>query len=59
MPERAQLARAISDVHTVYSFDHVAATDDVTACDMAHVPLEDESLDVASLLWILDGSKFR
>jgi len=25
----------------------VAANDDVTACDVAHVPLDDETLDVA------------
>jgi hypothetical protein len=38
----ARLAEAVSDRHTVYSFDHVAVNDDVVACDMAHVPLEDE-----------------
>jgi hypothetical protein len=43
----AKLAESISDRHTVYSFDHVAVNDDVVACDMAHVPLDDETLDVA------------
>jgi Hypothetical methyltransferase len=31
----------------VYSFDHVAIDDKVTACDMKKVPLADEALDVA------------
>ena len=31
----------------VYSFDHVAINDKVTACDMKKVPLADEALDVA------------
>jgi ribosomal RNA-processing protein 8 len=31
----------------VYSFDHVAINDKVTACDMERVPLADEALDVA------------
>lgn len=33
--------------NTVYGFDHVACDDSVIACNMAHTPLEDESLDVA------------
>jgi hypothetical protein len=33
----AQICEAVSDRHTVYSFDHVAINDDVTACDIAHV----------------------
>ncbi len=31
----------------VYSFDHVAINDTVTACDIKSVPLPDEALDVA------------
>jgi ribosomal RNA-processing protein 8 len=31
----------------VYSFDHVAINDKVTACDMKSVQLADEALDVA------------
>jgi hypothetical protein len=31
----------------VYSFDHVAINDNVTACDMKLVPLPDDVLDVA------------
>ena len=33
----AKLAEAVKDRHTVLSFDHVAANDDVVACDVAHV----------------------
>jgi ubiquinone/menaquinone biosynthesis C-methylase UbiE len=54
----ARLAEAVSDRHTVYSFDHVAANDDVVACDMAHVPLDDETLDVAIFSLSLMGSNF-
>jgi ubiquinone/menaquinone biosynthesis C-methylase UbiE len=31
----------------VYSFDHVAITDKVIACDMKPVPLPDEAIDIA------------
>jgi hypothetical protein len=31
----------------VYSFDHVAINDNVTACDIKLVPLPDEAIDVA------------
>ena len=44
----AQLATALGDRHTVHSFDHVAIDDRVTACDMAHTPLPDASVDAAS-----------
>jgi hypothetical protein len=54
----AKLAEAVSDRHTVYSFDHVAVNDDVIACDMAHVPLEDEALDVAIFSLSLMGANF-
>ena len=54
----ARLGEAVSDRHTVYSFDHVAINDDVVACDMAHVPLEDETLDVAIFSLSLMGANF-
>jgi superfamily II DNA or RNA helicase len=54
----AKLAEAVSDRHTVYSFDHVAVNDDVVACDMAHVPLDDETLDVAVFSLSLMGANF-
>jgi hypothetical protein len=54
----AKLAEAVSDRHTVHSFDHVAANDNVVACDMAHVPLDDETLDVAIFSLSLMGANF-
>jgi hypothetical protein len=44
--------------HTVHSFDHVAIDKRVIACDIAHVPLEDESLDLAIFCLSLMGSNF-
>ncbi len=54
----AKLATALADRHTVHSFDYVAANEDVIACDMAHVPMEDESLDVAVFSLSLMGANF-
>jgi superfamily II DNA or RNA helicase len=54
----AVLAHALSDHHTVHSFDHVAINENVVACDMAHVPLDDETLDVAVFSLSLMGSNF-
>ena len=33
--------------NTVYGFDHIAVDDTVIACNMAHTPMKDESIDVA------------
>jgi hypothetical protein len=44
---RAKVRNSLADRHVVHSFDHVAVSEDVLACDMAHVPLENEVLDVA------------
>ena len=54
----ANIAEAVTDRHVVYSFDHVSINDDITACDMANVPLDDESLDVAVFSLSLMGSNF-
>ncbi len=54
----AKLAEAVSDRHVVYSFDHIALNDYVISCDMAHVPLEDEMLDVAIFSLSLMGVNF-
>jgi superfamily II DNA or RNA helicase len=54
----AKLAEAVSGRHTVYSFDHIAINNNVIACDMAHVPLNDEELDVAIFSLSLMGSNF-
>src|SRR5919197_1784612 len=42
----------------VYSFDHVAIKDKVTACDMKKVPLADKALDVAILSFSLMGKNW-
>lgn len=52
----AKLAESLENV--VYSFDHIAINDNVIACDMTHVPLEDESLDVAVFSLSLMGKNF-
>ena len=54
----ACIAKAVSDRHQVYSFDHVAIDESVIACDISHVPLEDESLDMAIFCLALMGSNF-
>ncbi len=54
----AKLAEALADRHTLHSFDHVAVNDAVVACDMAHVPLADETLDVAIFSLSLMGANF-
>jgi superfamily II DNA or RNA helicase len=54
----AIVAKELSGRHTVHSFDHVAINDDVVSCDLAHVPLDDESLDVALFSLSLMGANF-
>ena len=54
----ALLAKAIADRHTVHSFDHIAIEDFVMEGDMAHTPLDDNSLDVAAFSLSLLGSNF-
>lgn len=43
----------------VYSFDHIACDDTVVACDMAHTPLEDESIDIAVFSLALWGCNYE
>lgn len=43
----------------VYSFDHVAINEKVTACDIAHIPLNDMSLDVAVFSLSLMGLNYE
>jgi len=54
-------ARLAQSVHraTVHSFDLVAANDKVVACDMANVPLESCSVDVAVFCLALMGTNTR
>ena len=42
----------------VLSFDHVAINENVTACDMAHVPLDDTCLDAVVFSLSLMGSNY-
>ena len=54
----ALIASAVSASHRVHSFDHVAIDERVTACDIAHVPLQDGTLHVAIFCLSLMGSNF-
>lgn len=54
----ALIAAAVSQRHRVHSFDHVAINDTVLACDIAAVPLDDGSLDVAIFCLSLIGTNF-
>ena len=54
----AKIAKAVGDRHRVHSFDHVAIDEDVVACDIAAVPLDDASVEVAVLCLALMGSNF-
>jgi hypothetical protein len=54
----ALIATEAGSRHTVHSFDHIAIDKRVIACDISHVPLEDESLDLAVFCLSLMGSNF-
>lgn len=54
----ALIAAAVSDRHKVHSFDHVAINDQVVACDLSKVPLENGTLNVAVFCLALMGSNF-
>ena len=54
----AFIAAEAGDKHTIHSFDHVAVDKRVNACDIAHVPLEDDTLDLAIFCLSLMGSNF-
>lgn len=54
----AMIAAKVGGRHTIHSFDHVAIDKRVIACDIAHVPLEDQSLDLAIFCLSLMGSNF-
>ena len=55
----AYLAKTLGKIHKVHSFDMVAVNSMVTACDMAHVPLKDASVDVAVFCLSLMGTNLR
>merc|ERR1719272_2865320 len=52
----AEVAQAVPN--TVHSFDLVAHNEHVIACDIAHVPLENKSVDVALFSLALMGTNF-
>ncbi|MDV6032732.1 MAG: hypothetical protein F9B45_22130 [Phycisphaera sp. RhM] len=54
----AFVSMAVGDRHIVHSFDHVAITDSVIACDISKTPLDSESVDVAVFCLSLMGSNF-
>jgi ubiquinone/menaquinone biosynthesis C-methylase UbiE len=54
----ALIAAAVADKHRVHSYDHVAINDTVLACDIAAVPLDDGTLDVAIFCLSLMGTNF-
>ena len=54
----ALIAKAVGDHHRVLSFDHVAINETVTACDIAAVPHDDASLDLAIFCLSLMGANF-
>ena len=54
----AFIAAEAGNKHTIHSFDHIAIDQRVIACDVAHVPLEDDTLDLAIFCLSLMGSNF-
>ncbi|KAF9570078.1 25S rRNA (adenine645-N1)-methyltransferase [Mortierella alpina] len=55
----AQIAAELLPLkYNILSFDLVAKNDRVTACDIAHLPLEDSSVDVAIFCLSLMGTDF-
>ncbi|KAK4879357.1 hypothetical protein RN001_007503 [Aquatica leii] len=50
---------AKSTPHTLHCFDLVAVDETVTACDMAHVPLEDNSVNVVVFCLSLMGTNIK
>lgn len=50
----ARLAATV--LNTVHSFDLVASDPEVIACDIAHVPLEDQSVDIVVFCLSLMGT---
>lgn len=54
----AFLHEALSNKHNIYSFDHVAINQNVVPCDLANIPLQDETLDVVIFSLSLMGRNF-
>ncbi|MBP9886009.1 MAG: methyltransferase domain-containing protein [Leptospiraceae bacterium] len=43
----------------VLSFDHVTINENVTACDISHLPLEEETIDIAVFSLSLMGANYK
>ncbi|KAI9597833.1 methyltransferase-domain-containing protein [Syncephalis fuscata] len=54
----AMLALRVGDAHKIHSFDLVAGNERITACDIANVPLADNSVDVVIFCLSLMGTNF-
>ena len=54
----AKIVEAVEGRHVVHSFDHVAVNEHVIACDIANVPLDGETVDVAIFSLSLMGNNF-
>ena len=54
----AKLASCLKTIHVIHSFDLIAHTPDVVACDIAHTPLHNESVDVAIFSLSLMGTNW-
>mmetsp|Transcript_24069 Transcript_24069/g.40916 ORF Transcript_24069/g.40916 Transcript_24069/m.40916 type:complete len:304 (-) Transcript_24069:41-952(-) len=52
----ARLAKTLNNKHSVHSFDLVSVNSLVTACDIAHVPLANNSVDVVVFCLSLMGT---
>lgn len=56
----ARLAHALSSTcKKIYSFDLVALNEEVTACDFARTPLDNESVDIGVFCLSLMGTNVR
>jgi ribosomal RNA-processing protein 8 len=56
---QGKLAETLIDFHIVHSFDHIAIHPGVVACDIAHTPLDDGSLDAVVFSLSLMGSNIN
>ncbi|KAJ2078773.1 25S rRNA (adenine645-N1)-methyltransferase [Coemansia sp. RSA 988] len=54
----ARLAAAVGKQHTIHSFDLVAHNKYITACNIANVPLHDDSVDMVVFCLALMGTDF-
>ncbi|TPX41316.1 hypothetical protein SeMB42_g05617 [Synchytrium endobioticum] len=54
----AKLAQKLRDDYTVHSFDMISKNEHVTACDIAHVPLDNASVDAVVICLALMGTNW-